>query len=74
MGAGFKRSDIGFYVGSFPTRKKPCLWVDKDGIGYKLGQFNNEQAAHDFMDILEYVCFGKKEDEVRKMFEEWKQC
>lgn len=67
--SGYRRGDIAFYVGKFPMRKKPCLWVEHGNTAYKLGQFNDEQSAKDFMAILNYVCFGNDEDKAYRIVE-----
>ena len=70
---GYRRGDISFYVGKSHLRKKPCLWVEHGIRAYKVGQFNDEQTATEFMEILDYVCFGINEDKARRIIERWEK-
>ena len=68
---GQRRSDIGFNIGKLKWRRKPVLFVEYDEKVYKVGQFKDEQTAYEFMQILDYVMLGNKEDKARDIIAGW---
>lgn len=67
---GLKRNNISFEISKIPKRKKLCLTITKDNQTNIVASFNSEQSAIDFMNVLEYVCFENKWDEVIKIWED----
>lgn len=47
---GKRKLTIG--VSTMPYRKKLCLVVDEGNTRTKYATFNNEEAAHEFMDLF----------------------
>lgn len=44
------------------VRKKPCIWIEIDGVGYILGTFASEENAEFFVDKLAEMTRSKDEE------------
>ena len=69
---GIMRGDIGFYYEAQES-KKPCLWVERGNVSYKVGQFSNEEAAKAFLEVINFVCFNRGVKRVNYTFDEWER-
>lgn len=70
---GIMRGDIGFYYSIEKEFKKPCLWVERGNVAYKVGQFSNEETAKAFLEVINFVCFNRGVKRVNYTFDEWER-